>query len=186
MIFLFYVSGFIAIVTTICVMLSTHPIYALLFLISSLLSISFNLFSLQAPFAGAIEVIIYAGAIMVLFIFAIMMLNIKHNSFNLSHFNQTNSPFLSIKVCFGIILLMSNLLIILLYAVCEKNNCFINIIHTVISFQSISTKLLNSYMLVMEMASFLLLSALISVVHIAQEYDNFSNFNTIQLSKLKK
>ncbi|MBZ2279920.1 NADH-quinone oxidoreductase subunit J, partial [Buchnera aphidicola] len=51
-------------------------IYALLYLIISFLSVSAIFFFLGAFFIGALEIIIYAGAIMVLFIFVIMMLNL--------------------------------------------------------------------------------------------------------------
>jgi NADH-quinone oxidoreductase subunit J len=53
-----------------------NAFHALLFLILSLLSISVIFYILGAPFIAALEVIIYAGAIMVLFIFVIMMLNV--------------------------------------------------------------------------------------------------------------
>lgn len=183
MIILFYVSGFIAVFTTICVILNTNPIYALLYLISSLLSVSFNLFALRAPFAGAIEIIIYAGAIMVLFIFAIMIFNINH----VSHNSVNKEPqFLPIKYCFGVFLLMSNLLVILLYFIFKTDNCFINVLQSSISFKRISIALFGPYMIAMEIASFLLLSALVSVLHIAQEYKILINFNSIQLSESKK
>lgn len=166
MIILFYISGFVAVLTTICVIFNTNPVHALLYLITSLLSISLNLFTLKAPFVGAIETIIYAGAIMVLFIFAIMMLNI--NSTNL-YYSYQESQFLSLKFCLGILLLMINLLIILLYIIFKTNNCFINILNPSISITQIGVALFDSYTLTIEIASFLLLSALISVLHIAQE-----------------
>lgn len=53
----------------------TNPVHALLYLIISLLAISGVFFSLGAYFAGALEIIVYAGAIMVLFVFVVMMLN---------------------------------------------------------------------------------------------------------------
>ena len=53
----------------------TNPVHALLYLIVSLLSIAGVFFSMGAYFAGALEIIVYAGAIMVLFVFVVMMLN---------------------------------------------------------------------------------------------------------------
>ncbi len=52
-----------------------NAIHALLYLIISLLSISVVFYILGAPLIAALEVIVYAGAIMVLFIFVVMMLN---------------------------------------------------------------------------------------------------------------
>ena len=54
----------------------TKAVHALLYLIVSLLSVAVIFFILGAPFVAALEVIIYAGAIMVLFVFVIMMLNL--------------------------------------------------------------------------------------------------------------
>ena len=53
-----------------------NAVHALLYLVVSLLAVAMVFFILGAPFVAALEVIIYAGAIMVLFIFVMMMLNI--------------------------------------------------------------------------------------------------------------
>ena len=54
--------------------------HALLYLVVSLLAVAVIFFLLGAPFAAALEVIIYAGAIMVLFVFVVMMLNVSADS----------------------------------------------------------------------------------------------------------
>ncbi len=73
---LFYLSSFVAVVATVLVVTRKNAVHALLYLIVSLLAMALVFFSLGAPFAAALEVIIYAGAIMVLFVFVIMMLNL--------------------------------------------------------------------------------------------------------------
>ncbi len=73
---LFYLSGVVAIVATGLVVTRTSAMHALLYLVVSFLAVSLMFFSLGAPFIAALEVIVYAGAIMVLFIFAIMLLNV--------------------------------------------------------------------------------------------------------------
>jgi len=72
----FYISGLVAIISTLFVIFCTKAMHALLFLIILLLSISCIFFSIGSYFAGVLEVIIYAGAIMVLFVFIIMTINI--------------------------------------------------------------------------------------------------------------
>ncbi len=67
--FAFYICGLIAILATLRVITHTNPVHALLYLIISLLAISGVFFALGAHFAGALEIIVYAGAIMVLFVF---------------------------------------------------------------------------------------------------------------------
>jgi NADH-quinone oxidoreductase subunit J len=72
----FYVTSAVAIAATWMVITRRRAVHALLYLILSLLAISLVFFTLGAPFVAALEVIIYAGAIMVLFVFVIMMLNL--------------------------------------------------------------------------------------------------------------
>ena len=73
---LFYLSAGVAVLATVLVITRTNAVHALLYLIVSLLAMALLFFALGAPFAAALEIIIYAGAIMVLFIFVIMILNL--------------------------------------------------------------------------------------------------------------
>jgi NADH-quinone oxidoreductase subunit J len=73
---LFYLAGIVAVEATLLVITRAHAVHALLYLIVSLLAVAVVFFTLGAPFAAALEVIIYAGAIMVLFVFALMILNL--------------------------------------------------------------------------------------------------------------
>ncbi len=72
----FYIVAAIAVLTTLRVVTHTNAVHALIYFIVSLLSMALLFYLLGAPFVAALEVIIYAGAIMVLFLFALMMLNI--------------------------------------------------------------------------------------------------------------
>lgn len=72
----FYVAAAVALFSTVMVVINTNPVHALLYLVLSLLAIATIFFQLGAPFAGVLEVIVYAGAILVLFVFVVMMLNL--------------------------------------------------------------------------------------------------------------
>jgi len=72
----FYIAGAVAIFSTIMMLTRLNLAHALLYLIVSLLAVAVDFFVLGAPFAAALEAIVYAGAIMVLFLFVVMMLNI--------------------------------------------------------------------------------------------------------------
>ncbi len=76
MLIAFYVAAAIAIVSTVLMITRLNAVHALLYLVVSLLAVATDFFILGAPFVAALEVIIYAGAIMVLFVFVMMMLNI--------------------------------------------------------------------------------------------------------------
>jgi NADH-quinone oxidoreductase subunit J len=73
----FYVAGAVAVISTLMMLTRYNAIHALLYLIISLLAVAVVFFTVGAPFIAALEVIIYAGAIMVLFVFAVMLLNVN-------------------------------------------------------------------------------------------------------------
>jgi len=75
--YVFYISAAAACVATFMVVTRPNAVHALLYLTVSLLAVAMTFFSLGAPFVAALEVIIYAGAIMVLFVFVILMLDLR-------------------------------------------------------------------------------------------------------------
>ena len=76
----FYISAIVAVIATLFAVTRRHAVHALLYLIVSLLAIAVIFYILGAPFIAALELIIYAGAIMVLFVFVVMMLNLGEAS----------------------------------------------------------------------------------------------------------
>lgn len=72
----FYIAAAIAIIATVLVITRKNAVHALLYFAISLLAVAVILYGLGAPFIAALEVIIYAGSIIVLFIFVVMMLNL--------------------------------------------------------------------------------------------------------------
>jgi len=72
----FYLAAAVAVASTVLVITRLNAVHALLYLIVSLLAVALMFLTLGAPFAAALEIILYAGAIMVLFVFVIMMLNL--------------------------------------------------------------------------------------------------------------
>ena len=76
MLITFYVAAAVAIVSTVLMITRLNAVHALLYLVVSLLAVAVVFYVLGAPFVAALEVIIYAGAIMVLFVFVMMMLNL--------------------------------------------------------------------------------------------------------------
>jgi NADH-quinone oxidoreductase subunit J len=72
---LFYLFGAIAILASLLVIAQRNPIYSVLLLVAAFGALSGLYILLEAPFVAAIQIIIYAGAIMVLFLFVVMLLN---------------------------------------------------------------------------------------------------------------
>lgn len=76
--FLFYAFFAMAIGGAIGVVMSKSPVASLLFMVTALFAISGVYVLLEAHFLAAVQIIVYAGAIMVLFMFVIMLLNLGH------------------------------------------------------------------------------------------------------------
>jgi NADH-quinone oxidoreductase subunit J len=74
----FYLFGGIAIVASLLVIAQRNPVYSVLLLIASFGALSGLYVLLDAPFVAVIQIIVYAGAIMVLFLFVVMLLNAPH------------------------------------------------------------------------------------------------------------
>jgi NADH-quinone oxidoreductase subunit J len=72
----FWVFALVAIVASLLVIGQRNPMYSVLLLIVSFGALSGLYVLLEAPFIAAIQIIIYAGAIMVLFLFVVMLLNV--------------------------------------------------------------------------------------------------------------
>ena len=74
----FYTFAFIAVVASLLVIAQRNPIYSVLLLIASFGALSGLYVLLDAPFVAVTQIIVYAGAIMVLFLFVVMLLNAPH------------------------------------------------------------------------------------------------------------
>src|SRR5918993_5856657 len=78
--FHFYLFGIIAMVSALLFVTRKSPVSAALWLINTMFSLAALYVLLDAQFIGAIQVLVYAGAIMVVFLFVIMLLNLGHPS----------------------------------------------------------------------------------------------------------
>jgi len=77
---LFYILSAFAIVSAIMVLISKNPIHSVLWLILVFFAISGHYILLNAQFLAIVNIIVYAGAIMVLFLFVIMLMNVKSDN----------------------------------------------------------------------------------------------------------
>src|SRR3954468_23478964 len=76
--FAFYVFAAVAVLASLLVIAQRNPIYSVLLLIASFGALSGLYVLLESPFVAVIQLIVYAGAIMVLFLFVVMLLNAPH------------------------------------------------------------------------------------------------------------
>jgi len=78
--FHFYLFGIIAVVSAVLFVTRKSPVAAAMWLVNTMFSLAALYVMLDAHFIGAIQVLVYAGAIMVVFLFVIMLLNLGHPS----------------------------------------------------------------------------------------------------------
>ncbi|MBS0970256.1 NADH-quinone oxidoreductase subunit J [Chimaeribacter arupi] len=157
----FYIAALVAVVATIRVISHTNPVHALLYLIISLLAIAAVFFSLGAYFAGALEIIVYAGAIMVLFVFVVMMLNLGNSV------QEQERTWLKPSAWVGPGILSLLLLAVLIYAIRTINDQGID--GQVIDAKAVGISLFGPYVLAVELASMLLLAGLVVAYHVGRE-----------------
>ena len=159
--FAFYFASGAAVVATLRVISASNPVHALLYLVISLLAVAMCFFSLGAPFAGALEIIVYAGAIMVLFVFVVMMLNLGPAAADQER--RWLTPGIWVGPAILSALLLGQLLYVLLSHVSDAQ-----IGHTTVEAKAVGISLFGPYLLVVELASMLLLAALVAAYHLGR------------------
>lgn len=159
----FYLMALVAIVSTIRVVTNANPVHALLSLIVSLLAVAGIFLTIGAPFAAALEIIVYAGAIMVLFVFVVMMLNLGQHTVDQERKWLTSDAW-------AFPALMSFLIGLCLVWGLGSDYTTSN---AVIGAQTVGPKvvgqaLFTQYLLLVEVAAMLLLAALVAAFHLGK------------------
>jgi NADH-quinone oxidoreductase subunit J len=157
----FYLSAVVAVIATVMVITRLNAVHALLYLIVSLLSVALIFFILGAPFVAALEVIVYAGAIMVLFVFVIMMLNLGPQTI------ERERAWLPPSMWIGPTILTLILAGELLYCVLRGGGHRLMGTNTV-GPKEVGITLFGPYLLGVELASMLLLAGLVGAYHLGR------------------
>lgn len=159
---IFYILELISIICIFLIIISINPIYTLLYFLISLISISCIFFILGDYFAGSLEIIIYAGAIVILFIFVLMFLDYQD-------IKLKEKKFFLKKILFLLIVLFSNLIFFIFIFYFLKNTYNKKyIIMNFINIKDIGINLFTQYKIIVELISILLLSGIITVLHIGK------------------
>ena len=156
----FYLAAAVALVSTLLVVTRRNTIHALLYLVVSLLAVAVVFYTLGAPFVAALEVIIYAGAIIVLFLFTVMLLNVGRQA------EGDEPPRLRPISFLGPGLLSAALLVELAVAISTGPAARTGV-HAVPP-RAVGLSLYGPYAIGVELASTLLLAALIGARHLGQ------------------
>lgn len=133
--------------------------HALLYFIISLLAVAVIFFMLGAPFIAALEVIIYAGAVMVLFVFVVMMFNLGADSTSLER--QWLAPRTWIGPTILATILLAEVIVLL------TRSDYGHIANAAVDPHHVARALYQPYLLGVELASFLLLTGLVGAYHLS-------------------
>ena len=157
---LFYIAAFIAVASAVLVVLNKNAVYSAILLVLCFFSLAMIYLLLEAYFLAVLEVFIYAGAIMVLFLFAIMLLNLEREK-ALPHFmkfQRALSIMLVAMFFFGVSLIMVD-------GSGELHQPIIKF--SAGSVYALGEALFSKFLLPFEVASLLLLVALSGTVYLA-------------------
>ncbi len=146
-------SAIVAIVATVMVITRRNAVHALLYLVVSLLAVAVIMLLLGAVFVAALEVIIYAGAIMVLFVFVIMLIGPR---------NDVVSP----RTWIGPVVLSVVLLAELVYVIAAGTPAPLAVKE--ITPRQVGIALLGPYLIGVEITAFLLLAGLVGACHLGR------------------
>jgi NADH-quinone oxidoreductase subunit J len=155
---LFYSAAAIAILSTILMLTRLNAVHALLYLIVSLLAVAVVFYTLGAPFIAALEVIIYAGAIMVLFIFVVMLLNLGERA------TELERTWVKPKVYIGPMILAA--ILIAEFVVMLSQTRIATHSAGAVGPKEVGAALYGPYLVGVELASLLLLGALVGAYHL--------------------
>jgi len=161
----FYLFAAVAVVASLLVIAQRNPIYSVLLLIASFGALSGLYVLLDAPFVAVIQIIVYAGAIMVLFLFVVMLLNAPHED---TEYDERVHPLMRPgPVRFGAALAVA-LAVELVWALTKGNESgrFANA--AVSNVAAIGRMLFTDYAFAFEVTSLLIIAAMVGAVVLAR------------------
>ena len=158
---LFYIASLVAILATIRVVTHVNASHALIYLVVSLLAAAVMFFVLGAPFAAALEVVVYAGAIVVLFLFVVMMLNLGRGSV------ERERRWLRPGMWIGPAILAAVLFLAFVFVFWGSDA---RTGGQMVGPRAVGIDLFGQYLIAVELAGFLLLAALVGAWHLGRRY----------------
>ena len=166
---LFYLFGAVAVIASLLVIAQRNPIYSVLLLIASFGALSGLYVLLDAPFVAVTQIIVYAGAIMVLFLFVVMLLNAPQE--DAAQWDRTHPLRRPGVARFGA-MLAALLIVQLVWALVRVNDAGTAVgargdVAEISSVRSVGRVLFTDYMFAFEATSILILVAMVGAVVLA-------------------
>jgi NADH-quinone oxidoreductase subunit J len=163
---IFYLFAAVAVGASLLVIAQRNPIYSVLLLIASFGALSGLYVLLDAPFVAVIQIIVYAGAIMVLFLFVVMLLNAPHEE---TAYDERVHPLMRPgPMRFGALLAVA-LVVELVWAVTKGNESGRFAGGATTSVAAIGRALFTDYAFAFEVTSVLIIVAMVGAVVLARK-----------------
>jgi NADH-quinone oxidoreductase subunit J len=157
---LFYIAASVAVFSTVLAISRLNAVHALLYMAVSLMAVSVVFLTFGAPFAAALEVLIYAGAIVVLLIFVVMMLN--QGPVTLREERDWLQPGMWVGPGLLSLVLFGELLVVL------KRVPVRELTDAAVEPKAVGMALFGPYAIGVELASLLLLAGLVAACHLGR------------------
>lgn len=155
----FYILSALSVVSALMTVFTRKPVYSVLYLIFFFFTLFGHYILLNAQFLAAVHLIVYAGAIMVLFLFIVMMLNL----------NKELEPNKSIVAKFAAVISGGLLMIVVISAMKGADSVLVNKQSDIGLVETLGSVLYNKYMLPFEMVSVLFLTAIVGAVMLGKK-----------------
>ncbi len=158
---IFYILGGLTIGTALMVVLSKHPVRSVLYLVLTFFLISANYVMMNAQFIAIVNIIVYAGAIMVLFLFVLMLLNLNKEN------EPKHSPLMTIGAAIAggalfLVVVAAMRDAILAAPMIDTNSEQVGLV------ENLGKVLFTKYVLPFEVSSILFLAAMVGAVLLAK------------------
>jgi NADH-quinone oxidoreductase subunit J len=160
--YVFYFLSFLAVLSALMVVFSRNPIYSVLYLVITFFCVGGHYLILSADFLFAVHIIVYAGAIMVLFLYVIMLLNLNKES------ETPKSNLLKFTAVISAGLLM--LVIIAALRGAETTMITFDANNNIGLVKNLGQMLFNEFLLPFEVVSILLLAAMVGAVMLGKTH----------------
>ena len=162
----FYIFSLIAIVSAVMVTVSKNTVHSVFFLILDFISISCLFIMIGAEFLGMIKLIVYVGAVAVLFLFVVMMLNVAEQKGQWFSSRWDGGTHIPIGLLVSLIIFFELIIVIggWKYKPDLLNSLSINISNEVTNTRSIGNVLYTDYILLFQISGMILLVAMIGAI----------------------
>lgn len=161
--FVFFTCAFIAVICSLLVIVQKNPVSSVVFLIMAFFAQAILYIQLSAVFVAILQIIVYAGAILVLFLFVIMLLNLRRDEFG-----PEKHPIQSWTMRVFALILAAELIIVVTRGISQSPKTYASF-ESFGNVENVAATLFTKYVFPFELTSILLIAAIIGAVVLAKK-----------------